>query len=153
MTNATIKTVYDGIEIEYLENENQWLFELRGRERKVESLEAAKAAIDRPEREKKPAFERINAFKSNGWGMDKFLDVVITSVAAKGRYVTGQQVWCSYNGKREKVSVMDVYPSSESNLALRAEIEGINKQIEALEKQKREMFLKLVAIEVRPEAD
>lgn len=49
-------TTHNGIEIEYLEREDLWQFELYGRERKVESLAAAKEAIDKPRPSRKAAF-------------------------------------------------------------------------------------------------
>ena len=44
MSNAITATYHD-VSILYREEDNRWVFELRGRERSVESLEAAKKAI------------------------------------------------------------------------------------------------------------
>ena len=54
-----MKVFHDGVEIEYRESDNQWFFELRGRERKADSLKAAKEAIDKPEPKPKKKFEPI----------------------------------------------------------------------------------------------
>jgi len=87
----TTTVMYNGIAVGYYESDNQWTFELRGRERTVDSLKAAKEAIDKPVEEKKPKFKPVAAFKYDSWGYSgpdnaNFIPVTITSFIEGGRY-------------------------------------------------------------------
>ena len=66
---AALTVEYSGITIEYIEDDNKFRFELRGRERKAESLKQAKEWIDKPEPVKKPSkkFERFQVTRSGGY--------------------------------------------------------------------------------------
>ena len=130
---------YGGIKIEYVEKTNQWVFELRGRERKVESLAKAKEAIDKPVKEDKKPFERMKVYYKERWvrdGENEFKIGEITSIAAVSWGVPGETVWLS-KGKddREKVGIHSLFEISEKNEAIIAEINKTKAEIAQLVKK------------------
>jgi len=88
-----MKTTYREIEITYQEQENNWLFELRGKERTAESLTAAKAAIDAPPPKEKDSFDKIEAWVYEG---NTFKRCTVTSKAH-----------CRYDDNRYWVSLAE----------------------------------------------
>jgi hypothetical protein len=119
MERASIKVTHEGVEITYDELTNQWVFELRGRERKVASLKVAKEAIDKPEPVTKAPFKRTMAFiENNSWQDAGFSKVEVTSVTAESRYETHPHLWVVYpNGERKKVSSRSVIENTPENIA------------------------------------
>lgn len=82
---AAFTLEYQGTTIEYIEADNKFRFELRGRERKAESLKQAKEWIDKPEPAKKSSkpFKRFEALFSGAWsGHDKINRKVVTVTSA-----------------------------------------------------------------------
>jgi hypothetical protein len=75
-----MKTKYHGIAIEYIEREDVWLFELRGKERKSSSLKLAKEEIDKKPPKGKASFLRHKAWHPD-W-KDGIVAVDVTSIAA-----------------------------------------------------------------------
>lgn len=149
---SEIKHTYDGIEIEYLEALNKWQFTLRGRERIVDSLAEAKAAIDKPTPVKKPDFERIRAYYRPSYSYGKYEVVEVTSIAAQGhswRSVENGCVWIVDKQKeRNKVDVQRVFPVNEWNSVIIQKVEKlqeeeatIRKAVEGLEKTLRPLKL------------
>lgn len=57
-TQPAITITHNGVTITYSEVENKFVFELRGRERKVDSLREAREAIDKPAPKVKKPFEQ-----------------------------------------------------------------------------------------------
>ena len=152
MERAIIKVTYGGVEITYDEFTNQWVFELRGRERKVGSLSKAKENIDAPEPVKKKPFTHIPAMmQAESWArkeISNFEKVDITSVAA--RSYGDMQVWIvrQKNGVREKVSIHRVYENTPENLAriahydnLSASRDALNESLEKVQKAMKEIVL------------
>ena len=132
-----MKTTYNEIEIEYNEQENIWVFTLRGRERKVNSLIAAKAAIDTPPRDKKDAdtFERRKAFLKK-WN-SAIVEVEVTSMAVS-RYGS-LEFWVSDNGTRCKVRNCDLAAHTPQNAARVANLAALEIEIDRLVGQKNKL--------------
>lgn len=160
---AALKITYDGIEIEYLEDKNVWRFELRGRERRANSLLEAKTAIDRPVKEK-PAkeFERFEAHLTHGYMDHRQRQVVtVTSVA------DANHVWISSEDKnrlsgrieidRSKKHITDLWAITPENRKLWEEFDAIGKTIKHLESKRAAILKRIKNIDVsawlKPEAD
>lgn len=139
MERATIKVTYGGVEITYAEFTNQWVFELRGRERKVESLKAAKEAIDKPEPAKKSPFKRTTAFiVNNAWDDAGFSKVEVTSVAVAAVYESHPYLWVVYpNGERKKVSSQIVIENTPENISHMKAWKVIDVEIDERENQQK----------------
>src|SRR5271166_3991900 len=86
-STPAVKYIYDGIEIGYYIETNDWSFVLRGRTRTTPSLQQAKDAIDKPVETKKPKFEPTKAFMFSSWTGDKVAEVTVTSIIENGKYV------------------------------------------------------------------
>jgi hypothetical protein len=101
-----METTYKEIKITYQEQENNWLFELRGRERTVESLAAAKEAIDKPfkPKEEGPAFERFDAWIFHG---NEFKHGVVLS-EAYSRYQS-KMYWVKLDGAKVRFQAQHYY--------------------------------------------
>ena len=142
MSNSElIATQYAGITIEYNERENKWVFELRGRERKTDSLSAAKEAIDKPEPIKKAPFTKIPAYKYS-YSDRSFTLVTITSVADfRGYSKTRPEVWVVIpQAGRVKVYADELYAVTEGNNKLTSYILAYNASIQELEDKRRMAF-------------
>jgi hypothetical protein len=132
-----VKAVYGGIEIEYLEDNNRWRFELRGRERTVDTLRLAKYAIDKPapkDKSEKP-FTPIEAYIYRQYDAVKFQRVTVTSVAETTRTSGEREVWISNNGKRSKEQASSLFLITATNDASIVSIYRLQNQIKALEAQ------------------
>lgn len=135
-----IAVTYSDIEIVYREDDNRWVFTLRGRERSAESLALAKAAIDRPEPKKKGGnFTPVEAwYDGSGYGasINGFRRVTITSIAEVfSRYGSGAEVWIKDKGGRSKVGADRVYPVGEPNDAVVEQLNDLAKASDTLEKR------------------
>ncbi len=139
---AEVNVTYDGIKIEYLEEKNVWRFELRGRERKVESLAKAKEAIDKPEPKEKKPFTRIKAYMTQSWGNDLFDTVEITSLAEDESYDKKPNYWVVKADKtREKAGYYKIFEICEHNDKAIAEMKRLDKETERIKKE-REAIVK-----------
>lgn len=142
---------YIGITIEYFEHTNKWRFELRGRERNVDSLALAKAAIDKPEPVKKSAkqFQRVQVLHAGGYGLSGYNKknrsvVTITSIA-EDQYNRDKSnpstAWITReNGDRSKEGVHALYLINASNDAKWEEYDAITSTIERLEAERAELL-------------
>lgn len=138
---SEVKVTYDGVEIVYSEREDKWVFELRGRERKAESLAKAKGAIDKPdpkEKDKKP-FERCKAYKVNNWGDNDFRVVEVTSIADSPTWSRGNQVWIMDGGQRRKEDAGNLAIISAENTAKVSEWAVRKVEIDQLEELNRSL--------------
>lgn len=133
---------HSGVSIEYDERTNLWRFEHNGRERKVQSLAAAKASIDKPEPKEKKKFTPIAAWMGDRWG-GTFEAVTITSVADDPRYA-----WINRNGKRSKEQVNQLFAATDENDSLRARIGESRKQVKAIEKHIAELYESLTPVDL-----
>jgi hypothetical protein len=138
---------YQDIVIGYYESDNQWTFELRGRERTVESLAKAKEAIDKPAPEKKEAFKPIAAFNYEnnhymGIGGAKFVAVTITSLVEAGHYawINSSEKGYRSNG-RSKERADNLYLATSENAekvvawaALQKQVVELTEKMEVLKK-------------------
>ena len=146
-TSEKVSVTYDGIEIEYLEADDKWCFELRGRERKADTLAKAKEAIDKPAPQEK-TFVPIKAYFREGLGSDmRFKEATITSLAEVSGY-DGQQVWYTVNGKRGKAGVRRFIEFTEENDALIAEAKKLKAEAAVLEERAEKTLDKIKKIEV-----
>jgi hypothetical protein len=136
-----MKTEYNGIEITYDEDRNEWLFELRGRSRRADSLFKAKEAIDKEPKEKRTqTFPRFEAYL---WSFSEMKVVTVTSLAEDGYYREGQTFWVvDKEGRRRKERNYSLFPVNDHNTALigkiqakDAERERIGKEIEGLKEK------------------
>ena len=147
MTNNAITVIHSGIEITYDENNNVWKFELRGRERKAESLVKAKEAIDKPEPISKKKFEPIAGFMLSGPYNKEFEDVSVTSIVERG-FGLGTYVWVSKNGSRSKERLRNVYQDSPENRQTLSELLDIINQMTKLEEIKDKKIQSLKPVDI-----
>lgn len=150
---------YKGIQILYLEEPNKWRFELRGRERKAESLKQAKEWIDKPEPVKKStkSFERFQCylkdrFFSYGDGKIKVQVVTVTSVA-EDDYRRGnlpQVAWItSEKSERSKQNVENLLVIDDDTKKKITEYNAVMETIERLKKEAERVLksIKRVSLE------
>lgn len=134
-----MKTTHREIEIEYAEKENRWVFTLRGRERKVESLAKAKEAIDRPVKEDKPEFKRRTAwFKQYGRAP---LKCEVTSIAEGHSWSSDTYFWIVVpsEGRRRKESITSLLADTPQNAERIEKVLALDKRGEELEEEKRKI--------------
>jgi hypothetical protein len=151
---AALTVMHNGVTIEYLEEDAKFRFELRGRERKVDTLTQAKAAIDKPEPVKKSAkqFQRVQVLHAGGYGFGGYskknrIVVTITSIAEdqynrdKSNPSTAWTV--SATGERNKLGVHSLYLINSANDAKWAEFDDLSATVDRLE-AKRNKLLKSI---------
>jgi hypothetical protein len=138
---------YGGVKIEYLEDANKWRFELRGRERKAESLQQAKEWIDKPEPTRKPSktFKRFEALFSGGWtsygslGHAKENRVVVTVTSAASDVFRGTNTpsaaWILKGKERSKEAVGKLFEISQENSEKWKKFDAYKEEIARLEKE------------------
>jgi hypothetical protein len=144
-----IKVTYGGVEITYLEREDKWRFELRGRERSSESLAKAKEAIDRPDPPEKKPFKRISAWVNKYSG---FAKVEVTSIAESSYghtqvWVTGTGTGWRHGKERSKESASMVYPSPQNDAKVE-EWMALSKQIDTLRERQVKLVKEMKPLEV-----
>lgn len=66
MNAPQIAVEHNGIKITYNEDRNEWEFTLRDRDRTAETLAKARECIDRPVKDKKTVFQRIECWIKRG---------------------------------------------------------------------------------------
>lgn len=139
--------IYENVVIGYIQSENKWVFELRGRERKAESLTQAKEWIDKPEPDakKKKAFERFEVylFKPSSWDCNKPEIVTLTSAAEPSQYGHGEitQAWImKRNGERSKEDLRSLFIIAPSNVERLAQYEKLSSQISALTETRKLVY-------------
>lgn len=131
-----MKETYQGIEIVYNEQNNNWEFILRGHERAASSLKLAREAIDKPT----PVSEKDKFEPVKGWLIrwhDKPEQTTVTSVAM--RYGS-KHVRCRRSGRNGATleSADYFFPLNEHNATLVDELNQIDRESEALaEKRER----------------
>ncbi len=142
---------YSGIQILYLEDTNKWRFELRGRERKADSLKQAKEWIDKPEPVKKASksFERFECYRVIvQWGYgDLEHKVVIVTVTSVGLDMyRGTNLPCTAwilegaSKERSKVNVDILLEITEDTKKKLADSNALIKEAEALRKKAEVIF-------------
>jgi len=155
MTNMSdeIKVVYRDVEITYVEYSNTWSFELRGREKNVPSLQAAKEEIDKPEPEKKKPFVRTEAYMFISEFFDperlnSFEKVRVTSIADTGVGVRKKMWVIRANGRREQVCASELFIINPSNLEIMHEYHVEAKHINRLRNEQDMRLKSLTRIEI-----
>jgi len=136
-----MQTTHSGIEIEYDESKDVWRFDLRGRARSAATLSKAKEAIDKePSEKRKQVFPRFEAYLVKLWETS----VVTVTGLAEENYRSTTCFWVTTKeGKRSKEYANILFPVSDHNTAILAEIKKLDDQIEALEKAKAAQHTKL----------
>lgn len=151
-----LTTTYNGIVIEYLEDQNKWRFELRGRERKADSLMQVKEWIDKPEPVKKStkAFKRFEALFAGGWSNSYKKEdrrIVQVTSAAQDMY-RGSNVpnaaWILKNGERSKESVEKLFEISEANTEKWAQYDATMETVFRLTKQAETLIKSMKRIDL-----
>jgi hypothetical protein len=152
MSEKHINLVYADVDITYSESTNKWVFELRGRERIVDSLKLAKEAIDKPEPKGKNSFKRISAFilASKDYSATYYFEAVaITSVAEQKSYNSEVQFWIvDSNGKRSQISSKHVYQDTSENKMRMAKYIADRAGIAAQRQQLEENLKAIATVEV-----
>lgn len=105
--------------IGYSDNDNNWVFEIRGKARTAVSLKEAKQAIDRPPAPDKKTFKRIEVYYRRGYSATP-VEAVVTSIAPSRRYHSGPEVWVTFSEKgvhknREIASLSNVFARTPEN--------------------------------------
>jgi len=129
----SIKTHYDGIELEYLDD--KWVFELRGRERKADTLTKAKEIIDKPEPKDNKPFERINGFIKRAYSDGVFLPVQVTSIAQSQNHRGEPEVWVMKDGQRCKENAHSIILHTAENIAVMEQIKNLSIAIQSAHKK------------------
>ena len=145
----TIKTTWQGIEIEYDERQNKWVFTLRGQERSAESLAKAKEIIDKPEPKEKKPFTRIKAWHREYSSL--FAPCEVTSIADAPSYSCEQYVWIVKDGNRSREYARNICPMNPHNDALVAEHAKIQAEIDALTEKRNKLAEKATCLKIEPE--
>lgn len=142
-----ITVVHKDIVITYDERDNKWVFELHGKERKLDSLKASKELINKPAPKSKVLFERQMAWMSHYAG-DNVEAVTVTSIADNERHNEPEFWIVDGKGDRRKVFASKLYSASPKNTPIvnrikekQAVIDDIQNEIETLHK-------KLVRLEI-----
>jgi hypothetical protein len=148
MNDAILKTTYEDIVITYWESDDTWRFELRGRDRKADSLAKAKELIDKPAPQEK-TFKPIEVLFCKGYENSTFTPATVTSIADAG-WRGGTHVWISCNGSRSKESTRDLYAVCPENDALIAEIAAIQAKSAELDEQEKVAKSKLKNAQIEP---
>ena len=156
---AALTIVHDNITIEYIEADNVFRFELRGRERKAESLTQAKEWIDKPAPVKKPTkkFERFQVVFSGGYmGYHKRSRSVVTVTSvAEDRYHHDKNnpsaAWVlKAGGERSKESVTHLYPIHPTNTARWGEYDRLISEKERIEKEAEHVLKSIQILDLKP---
>lgn len=159
---AAFTVAYRDVTIEYLEDENKFRFELRGRERKAESLKQAKEWIDKPKPMKKAAknFKPIQVVFADGTYSDnryhkKYRKVVtVTSVPAdrfRNEANNPSHAWVSHeDNTRSKERSHNLYLIHDTNAKRWEEYDRLVVEGERIEEQKKQVLKTLEAIDLKP---
>ena len=121
-----IRTSWGGTEITYNESDGKWVFELRGRERRVDSLRAAKEAIDKPEPKAKNPYKPVPCWLNvnGGW-----VPGIITSIAEGRPYSRTKSLWVVSNGTRSKLDLDEVFAATGENDTIRGTVSELRLQL------------------------
>lgn len=159
---VALSVVYSNTTIEYLEDENKFRFELRGRERKADSLKQAKEWLDRPEPVKKTAknFKPIQVVLANGGYSDNGYHkkhrtvVTVTSIPAdryRNEANNPSHAWVSHeNNTRSKEGVHNLYLIHDTNAKRWEEYDSLVVEGERIEEQKKKVLKTLEAVDLKP---
>lgn len=132
--NTPITVEYGGVVIVYVERDNRWMCEIRGRERSFDTLVKAKEAIDKPEPKEK-TFNRTPAwYKGYGIGCEP-CEVTSVAEAPSWRGSGSTCYWVSRNGGRSKEFSSSLFAKSPENDSKVKELDALKAQIESLNKQ------------------
>lgn len=129
MSDSTISVTHQGINIVYRESDNKFVFELRGRERSVDSLREAREAINKPAPKDKKEFKRIDAWYSSY--RERYTKVQVTSIV-DGRF---DECWIADGKNRSKTRLSSVYPCGPKNDEVVAKVNALKDDIQRIEKQ------------------
>lgn len=144
MSDIAIVTTYEGTEINYVESENRWHFELRGRSRSTESLAKAKEAIDAPEpKEKEKPFNRVAVYFFKYQGP---ITGVVTSIAESSWRST--EVWLTSDAdkRRSKEQASCVYPITPANTEVLNNWKANEAEISKLQEKARKLTKQLTTV-------
>ena len=141
-----MKTVYNEIEISYVEDTNTWEFVLRGRQRSTNSLTAAKEAIDKVPAEKRAPFPKFEAYMCAYSTTPK--TTTVTSYAGKG--YSGDEFWVSTRGIRSKERADHLFQVNDHNTQVFSELAEIEKQKKTLDEKEKGIRARLQKV-VLPE--
>lgn len=164
ITSAAPFVEYTGVQILYLEDSNKWRFELRGRERKADSLKQAKEWIDKPAPVKKAskAFERFQCYKhADRWGYgDKENKVAVVTVTSVGLDMfRNTNIPCTAwiiegdNNERSKVNVEVLFEISDDTKKKLADSNALIREAEALKKKADAIFKSIKRVNLEKYVD
>lgn len=139
-----ITVTHNGIEITYNEDTNWFHFTLRGRDRKCQTLRAARDLIDKPEKDEKPPFKPVKAWHYGHY--EGFKPVTVTSVAEE-RYGSIYFWTKDEHGSRSKEAASYIYASNPKNDRLIEVIKKAEDEKSKLEKQIAKIMDKLDRVE------
>ncbi|HXQ38129.1 MAG TPA: hypothetical protein VN843_29260 [Anaerolineales bacterium] len=152
---------YGGIQILYLEDVNKWRFELRGRERKADSLKQAKEWIDKPEPVKKASkpFERFEAYldSTDYYGTKRTVEVVTVTSVAQDTY-RGTNIPCvawivRQNKERTKVNVEKLFEISEGTKQKLKSVNELFTEAETVKKRAEAVFKSIKRVDLSEYVD
>ncbi len=158
MNKSQILILHNSVPIEYREDKNDWTFELRGKERVVESLQKAREVIDQPAPKVKKPFTRVQAYQVStysSWNRDMFKLLEITSLAQDKDSSGRPYVWATNltDKTREKVNQGVLATICPENDQLIVEIQKAVADIKALETHKEGLYKKFKLVDLKdPEA-
>jgi hypothetical protein len=144
-----ITVVHNGITITYSEFENKFIFELRGRERKVGSLREAREAIEKPPPKDKKPFNRVKAYAYSYGLMEEGEVTSIAEVSYRSRYV-----WFVNNmGNRSKQDAAACFPINPKNEELKKAIDRLKSAIGKLNLKIKSLRDKMQGLEITAETE
>lgn len=149
MSTEIIRQAYQGVEIEYRENTDNWVFELGGRERTAPSLKQAKSVIDSAPKPKKQVV-RFQAYLI-GWAETKIEEVTVG--AASKDYRGRPQFWVSGSEGRSKQDANALVKKNETNERVLAEVRSLSDQIVSLQKERSAKIALLERVDIPDDAE
>ena len=140
-----MQVTHNNIVITYNEGDNIWEFELRNRDRTAPSLKEAKAAIDRPVREKSDSFEPTRGWFVH-WSGNEVKEATATS-EARSRYGCTPMLRVTIQGKSQQINKRDFYPLTESNAAVVDRLRALQQEIDLKMEERRKVHGLLKGLE------
>lgn len=137
---------HKGVTISYRIMENDWSFEINGREESAQSLIEAKDMIDKAPPKSKRDFKSFNA-----WFVSYACvpyEVTVTSIAERSRFRNDPRVWVKHDTTRSKEKCDSICPRSPLNDDIVSKIKNLQNEIDILSEKKESLLKSMVRMPI-----